>query len=210
MNKIQTPKLVSTVRIFLNLIFYLFISLSAFIVILFIIKMINPQTEILDFSFQKEMTLAELLPNSKMDLDIPELLGVKISNIRATTSFNITQRQSIFLAFISFACAMGFIIFIIHNFNRILRNFETGNIFILENGKRIKHIGYFIVFTEAVTFILSFIFEIYQITIDFFTSTFTAAFDNSLFMFFIGLGLIILGQIFYHGFNIVEEQKLTV
>lgn len=199
-----------SIKIFFDILYYSLLILSVIVLVFFLIKILNPSTNILDFSFHKETSLSDIISKNDYDIDIPEIFGMKISNFKATTRFNINDRQRIFLALFSFTYALGLITSIFYNFRKLFSNFYKHHIFNAENAKRISYIGCLLVISEVISFVLSFIFELYEISIRFFNLKITASYEYNLTMLFIGLGLIILGEVFKYGVNLEEEQKLTI
>jgi hypothetical protein len=197
-------------KILFDILYYTLLVSSVGILLLFILKFINPDSETLEFTFNKEMAVSEMISNFPEEIDIPAVLGVKINNIRINTALEITEAQSLFLAFFSYVYAMGFLLFFFYSFRKIFKNFINSNNFSADHAVRISAVGIAIIVTELISFIIVGIFDIHEICIKFFSSTVSATYGTSISMFFIGFALIVLGEIFRQGTLLKEEQQLTI
>ncbi|MBN2281134.1 MAG: DUF2975 domain-containing protein [Candidatus Marinimicrobia bacterium] len=210
MKIIGEKSLVSVIKYCLDYIYFFLAGLSLLIALAFLFKAFNPDSEVLEFYFHREVSLSQMVREDQNPINIPEIFGMKISDIKATTRYNINHWQSISLAFLAYLYAMGFFLFVVGNFRKIFFSFKKSEIFVDENAKRITLIGYALVIAELVNFSLSIFFDLYQISINLLSSTITADFNASIFLLAIGLSLIVLGAVFRQGVLLDEEQKLTV
>ena len=210
MNILGKNSVSSIVKIIVNTLYYIFLLLLVIVIVLFTIKIISPNTEIIDFKFQKEIDITTFVPTFPKELNIPALEDARINNIKATTNFNITHRQTLFIAFISMTLIFLYFIIILSQLRKIFKNLTVSNPFCLDNAKSIIIVGYSIVIFDVATFILTYIFELYTMIIKFFAVTITFSYDTSIVNLFIGLILIILGEIFKLGTSLKKEQELTV
>ena len=198
-------KLISILSVLINIIWYVSIPFFSLIVLFLLYKFI--------FDGDVDWAIPVNIPPNDFDFSItpnkPSYRFLAISGINGELKFNVDLTPTLIaVTLVAVLSTFYLILAIVYNCRKIFRSLRSGEPFAYANFANLRRIGFFFILFAVVQFALS-LFNRYLLQQHFmnYGKDYTAKLSFGFDMILIGLVILVIAEIFRHGYQLKTENE---
>jgi hypothetical protein len=162
-------------------------------------------------SLTMKLPVALELNAAVQDSGASEYPDGRLEKLRGNLRFPIRQGAFLSGSIFLIVLLLGFLLWVLTQLRRIFQSLSRGQLFIAENARRIRWVGFAVIFGEFARAAMLYFFSYY--TSRHFTANgvrFVAAIDFNASTIVDGLAILVIAEVFREGTRLHEDQSLTI